>query len=296
VAMADQPEVAVRTISPDYLRVMHIPLLRGRVFSAADTADSHPVALISEVMARRFWPSQNPIGKHLSRTFALQGATEVVGVVGDVKLNGLDVIDPVATLYLPLVQLSVPAPGFGEWSSFPMSLAVRTASNPSTASQEIAGAIHHVDPAAPVLDVRTMDDLLGESMAQRRLNMLLLAVFAGLALLLAAVGIYSVLAYGVRRRVREIGVRMALGAQMSDLLRMVVVDGLKPTLLGVAIGWVGALALSRVVANLIFGVTTTDPATFAVVSALLVVVALVACMVPAYRATKVEPVRALHDE
>jgi ABC-type antimicrobial peptide transport system permease subunit len=141
-----------------------------------------------------------------------------------------------------------------------------------------------------------MDDLLGQSMAQRRLNMLLLAAFAGLALLLAAVGIYSVLAYGVRRRVREIGVRMALGAQTSDVLRLVVVGGLKPTLLGVAIGWVGALALSHVVANLIFGVTATDPATFAVVSALLVLVALVACMVPAYRATKVEPVKALHDE
>jgi len=295
-AMADQPEVAVRTINPDYLRVMRIPLLRGRAFSAADTADSHPVALISEAMARRFWPDQNPVGKHLSRTFTLQGASEVVGVVGDVKQNGLDVIDPVATLYLPLAQMSAPAPGFGEWTSFPMFLVVRTASNPSTATQEIADAIHRLDPAAPVLDVRTMDDLLGQSMAQRRLNMLLLAAFAGLALLLAAVGIYSVLAYGVRRRVREIGVRMALGAQTSDVLRLVVVGGLKPTLLGVAIGWVGALALSHVVANLIFGVTATDPATFAVVSALLVLVALVACMVPAYRATKVEPVKALHDE
>ncbi len=295
-AMADQPEVAVRTISPDYLRVMHIPLLRGRVFSAADTADSHPVVLISEAMARRFWPDRNPVGKHLSRTFALQGACEVVGVVGDVKQDGLDVIDPVATMYLPLAQMSAPAPGFGEWTSFPMSLVVRTASDPSGATQQITDAIHHVDPSAPVLDVRTMDDLLAQSTAQHRLNMLLLAGFAGLALLLAAFGIYSVLAYGVRRRVREIGVRMALGAQTNDVLRLVVVDGLKPTLLGVAIGWVGALALSRVVANLIFGVTATDPITFAGVSALLVLVALVACIVPAYRATKVEPVTALHDE
>jgi predicted permease len=295
-SMADQPEVAVRVIDPDYLRALRVPLLRGRTFSASDTADSQPVAVISEAMARRFWPDQNPIGKHLSRTFTSLGPCEIVGVVGNVKQDGLDVVDAIATLYVPLAQLSAPAPGFGEWRSFPMSLVVRTASSPSNLTGEITAAVHRVDPSAPVLDVRTMDNLFAESMAQRRLNMLLLGAFAGLALLLAAVGIYSVLAYAVRRRVREIGVRMALGAQTSDVLRLVIADGLRPTLLGVGIGWVGALELSRVVASLVFGVKATDPGTFAAVSALLVAVALAACIIPAWRATKVEPVRALRDE
>ncbi len=296
VAMADQPEVAVRSVDPNYFRTMRIPLLRGRTFTAADNSDSHPVALISQAMARRFWPDGDPIGKHFTRTFSPLGPCEIVGIVGDIKLFGLDQVDPAATLYLPVAQMSAPAPGFGEWRSFPMALVVRTASNPSNATSEITAAIHSVDPSAPVLDVRTMGDLFAESVAQRRLNMLLLAAFASLALLLAAVGIYSVLAYAVRRRVREIGVRMALGAQTADVLRLVIGDGLKPTLVGVAIGWVGSLALSRVIANLVFGVKTTDPATFAAVSGLLAAVAVVACIVPAYRATKVEPVRALQDE
>jgi putative ABC transport system permease protein len=296
VAMADQPEVPVRTVDPDYFRAMRIPLVRGRVFTAADTADSHPVAVISQAMAHRFWPDSDPIGRHFTQTFSSLGPREIVGVVGNVKQDGLDEVDPAATLYLPLAQMSPPAAQFGQWHSFPMSLVVRTASNPGDATAEITAAIHSVDPTAPVLDVRTMEDLYSESVAARRLNMLLLAAFAGLALLLAAVGIYSVLAYAVRRRVREIGLRMALGAQTRDVLRLIVGDGLKPTLLGVAIGWVGAFALSRVIANLVFGVKTTDPATFGAVSAVLAAVAIIACIVPAYRATQVEPVKALQDE
>jgi putative ABC transport system permease protein len=296
VARADQPEVPVRTVDPDYFRAMRIPLVRGRVFTAADTADSHPVAVISQAMAHRFWPDSDPIGRHFTQTFSSLGPREIVGVVGNVKQDGLDEVDPAATLYLPLAQMSPPAAQFGQWHSFPMSLVVRTASNPGDATAEITAAIHSVDPTAPVLDVRTMEDLYSESVAARRLNMLLLAAFAGLALLLAAVGIYSVLAYAVRRRVREIGLRMALGAQTRDVLRLIVGDGLKPTLLGVAIGWVGAFALSRVIANLVFGVKTTDPATFGAVSAVLAAVAIIACIVPAYRATQVEPVKALQDE
>jgi hypothetical protein len=267
--MADQPEVPVRSVDPGYFRTMRIPLLRGRLFTDADTVNSHPVAVISQALAHRFWPEGNPIGKHFTRTFSSLGPCEIVGVVGNVKQNGLDEVDPAATLYLPVPQMSPPAPGFGQWNSFPMSLVVRTGSDPSGAAGEIAAAIHGVDPTAPVLDVRSMDSLFVESVAQRRLNMLLLAAFAGLVLLLAAVGIYSVLVYAVRRRVREIGLRMALGAQPRDVLGMVVADGLKPTLLGLAIGWVGSLALSRVIATLVVGVKTTDPATFVAVSALL---------------------------
>jgi putative ABC transport system permease protein len=274
----------------------NIPLLRGRLFTDADTADFHPVAVISQALARRFWPGGNPIGKHFTRTFSSLGPCEIVGVVGNVKQNGLDAVDPAATLYLPLAQMSPPATGYGDWTSFPMSLVVRTASDSSSAAGEITAAIHGVDPTAPVLDVRSMDDLFAESVAQRQLNMRLLAAFAGLALLLAAVGIYSVLAYAVRRRVREIGLRMALGAQTRDVLGLVIADGLRPTLFGLGIGCLASLGLSRVVANLVFGVKTTDPATFVAVSALLAAVAVVACIVPAYRATKVEPVRALQDE
>jgi putative ABC transport system permease protein len=147
-----------------------------------------------------------------------------------------------------------------------------------------------------VRDVRTMDDILADSLSQQRFSMLLLASFAGLALVLAAVGIYSVLAYAVRRRVREIGIRMALGAQLGDVLRMIVLEGMRPTLIGVALGLAGALALGRVVSSLIYGVSAYDPATFAAVSALLAMVALVASVIPAYRATKVDPMRALREE
>ena len=295
-AMADQPEVPVRSVDPGYFPTMRIPLVRGRVFTAADALDSHPVAIISQALAQRFWPDGNAIGQHFTRTFSSLGPCEIVGVVGNIKQDGLDEVDPAATLYLPVAQMSPPASGFGQWRSFPMSLVVRTASDPSGAAPEITAAIHGVDPTAPVLDVHTMESLFAESVAQRRLNMVLLAAFAGLALLLAAVGIYSVLAYAVRRRVREIGLRMALGAQTRDVLGLVVADGLKPTVIGVGIGWLASLGLSRVVANLVFGVKTTDPETFGAVSALLALVAVGACILPAYRATKVEPVRALQDE
>ena len=295
-AMAEQPEVAVRTINPDYLRAMHIPLLRGRSFSAADTADSQSAGLISEAMARRFWPNQNPVGKHLSRTFFAPGSCEIVGVVGDVKENGLDVVDPVATLYLPLAQIAAPAPRFGQWNSGPMSLAIRTSSNPSNATNEITAAIHRVDSSAPVLDVRSMDELLTESIAQRRLNMLLLAAFAGLALLLAAVGIYSVLAYAVRRRVREIGIRLALGAGRGDVLELIVGRSMTWALTGLGVGLAGSVLVTRLLGRLLFEVSPMDPLVYAAVSAVLLGVALLASYIPARRATKVDPMVALRWE
>jgi putative ABC transport system permease protein len=293
-AMADQPEVAVRVVTPDYLRTMHIPLLRGRALSEADTEDSRRVVLISESMAARFWPGQDPIGRHLTLTFMPEFVREVAGVVGDVKQEGLDVAQPVATIYFPLAQLSGSAPG--GWRSFPLSLVVRTRQAVASSREEVIRAVHQVDPNAPVLDVMTMDHLLADSLAQRRLNMQLLAAFAGLALVLAAIGLYSVLAYSVRRRVREIGVRMALGAQTVQVLRMVVMQGLKITGVGLALGIAAAFAISRVLASLLFGVGATDIVTYAAVSLLLVSVALLASVVPAYRATRVDPIRTLRDE
>jgi putative ABC transport system permease protein len=292
--MADQPEVGVRIISPAYFQAMRIPLLRGRNFNDSDAAGAPLTILISESMAKRFWPNENPIGKHLTMTFLPDGPREIVGIVGDVKDEGLTVVDPVATLYTPMAQLSTPL--LGGWTSFPMWLVVRTNSTPSSLTSAVTSAVHQVDSELPLLQIRTMQEVVAESLSQQRFNMLLLAVFAGLALLLAAIGIYSVLSYSVKRRVREIGIRMALGAQVRDVLRLIVVEGMRPTLIGVAIGLAGALALGRVLANLIYGIKPTDPITFGAVSVLLAGVGLFASVIPAYRATRVEPMKTLRDE
>jgi putative ABC transport system permease protein len=294
VPMSEQPEVDVRLISPGYLQSLHVSLRRGRDLSASDTADRPAVVLISEAMAQRFWPNENPIGQHLTLTFFPDKSREIVGIVGDMKHDALDAAAPPATLYFPLDQVSVPS--LGGWSSFPMSLVVRTGSHPASLVSAVTSAIHEIDRQTPVVEVATMDDVIANSLSSRRFNMLLLACFAGLALVLAAVGIYSVLAYAVRRRTREIGIRMALGAEIADVLRLVVIEGMTPTVIGMAIGLGGALALGRVLANLIYGVRASDPLTIAAVSALLAAVALLATLIPAYRATKVEPIKALREE
>jgi predicted permease len=292
--MADQPEVDVRVISPGYLRTMRVPLLRGRDLSDSDVAGRTPVVLISESMANRFWPNEDPLGKHLTLTFFPNVAREVVGIVGDVKLDSLDETRPVATVYWPLDQIF--APPSEPWRSFGLSLAVRTSTDPMSAVSAVTSAVRQVDPESPVVDVVSMNGLISNSLSPQRSNMLLLAAFAGLALVLTAVGIYSVLAYTVRRRVREIGIRMALGASHSDVLKMVIADGMKPILLGVGIGFAAALALGRVVSSLLYGVPANDPLTFAMVALLLVAVGLLATVVPAYRATRVEPIRTLREE
>ncbi len=294
VPMADQPEVDVRVISPGYLHAMRIPVLRGRDLNDSDVAGRPPVVFISESMAKRFWPNENPIGKHITLTFFPGLVREVAGVVGDVKQDSLDQTRPVETLYWPLSQLTVPPSE--TWRSFGMSLAVRTSADPASATSGVTSAVHQVDPETPVVGVVTMEGLISASLSPQRFNVLLLGAFAGLALVLAAVGIYSVLSYSVRRRVREIGIRMALGATPSDVLQMVVADGVKPILLGVGLGLAAAFALSRVVTSLIYGIRATDPLTFAGVALLLVAVGLLATGLPAYRATRVEPVKTLREE
>jgi predicted permease len=294
VAMADQPEVDVRLISSGYLQAMHIPLLRGRDFGEQDVSGRPASILISESMARRFWPGEDAIGKRLTLTFAPERIREVVGVVGDVKLDGLDQARPSPTLYVPLDQVSASGPS--GWNSFPLTLVVRSATAPESVVSAVTNAINEIDGTIPVREIFTMDDLVTKSLSQSRFNMLLLGVFAGLALLLAAIGIYSILSYSVRQRVPEIGIRLALGARISDVLRMVVLEGMKPTLIGVAIGLAVALAMGRLVASLMFQVKPTDPATFIAVAALLVLIALLACLVPAYRASKVDPLIALRNE
>jgi predicted permease len=282
-----QPNVGVRRATPGYFQAMRIPLLAGRDFEAADTAsDAKAVILISQSIAQQFWPGEDPIGKRLRISFTPEIVREVVGVVGNVKERGLDVLDPVTTLYVPVRQ--------NDRGS--LSLVVRSDEDAEALAPAITHGLHQIDPELPVQNVRSMDELVAESLAQDRFGMYLFVVLGGLACLLAAVGIYSVLAYSVRSRVQEIGIRIALGAKISDVLLLVVVEGMKPTLLGIAMGVFGAWLLSGILSRLIFGITPTDPYTFAAVALLLAAVALIACLIPAYRATRVEPLTALRSE
>jgi putative ABC transport system permease protein len=293
-AMSDQPEVDTRSITPGYLTTMNIPLRRGRDFSDADGPDRSSVALISESMAKRFWPNQDPIGRHLTMTFSPDKVREIVGIVGDVKLEGMDAAASSATIYLDANQPS--GSSLVDWRAYPMQLAVRTQSQPNNLVSAVTAAIHSIDSDQPVTDIMSMDDLVDTSLSQRRFSMFLLAAFAVVAVLLAAVGIYSVLAFAVRRRVREIGIRVALGAEVKDILGLVITEGMKPALIGVLLGVAGALALGRVLASFIYGIAAYDPLTFAAVAALLATVALLASIIPAFRAARIEPTRALREE
>ncbi|HKF25533.1 MAG TPA: ABC transporter permease [Candidatus Acidoferrum sp.] len=294
LAMADQPEVDVRVATPGYMSALHIPIVRGRDFNDSDAAGRPETILISQTMAREFWPNEDPIGKRLTLTFFPGAVREIVGVVGDVKMDGLDQTRPSSSLYIPLAQLTPSS--LGEWSSFPMVLVVRTANDPAAVVTAATNAVHEIKSDVPVRDVLSMNEVMSNSVAQQRFNMLLLGVFGALALFLAAIGIYSVLSYSVRRRVQEIGIRLALGAELGDVLRMVVLEGMKPVVLGVTVGIAGAFALGRLLASLIFSVRPTDPITFLAAAALLAVISLFACVIPAYRATRVDPIAALRYE
>jgi predicted permease len=283
---AEQPEVAVRRIGTQYLHSLHIPLLRGRDFTEGDTQKTTPVVLISESMATQFWPGQDPTGHQIVLSFVPDTTLEVVGVVGDVKDNGLDVLQPVPTLYAPHAQFG----GGG------MSLVVRTKLPPASMTQAVVDAVRRVDHELPLTEIKTMDDVIAESLSQRRFTMMVLAAFAGLALILSAVGIYSVLSYTVRKRLREISIRMAVGAQVGDVLRLVVMEAMKPAVLGIVLGLAGAQALTRMLAAQVYGVAVTDPATYAVTSLGLIAVALAASIIPAWRAARVDPLKSLRDD
>jgi putative ABC transport system permease protein len=245
-----------------------------------------PVVIISEAMARRFWPGENPIGKRLTPSFhSEQGAREIVGIVGDVKSSGLEV-DSAAMMYLPFRQSPRPF----------LSFVVRTASNPESLIQPVSRAIYSIDKDQALTDVQTLDQVLVASLSGRRFNMTLLLTFAGVALLLAAVGVYGVMNYTVTLRRRELGIRMALGAKATDVLRLVLRQGLTLTLIGVGAGLISAYALTRLMATLLYGVTATDYLTFITVPAVLIAVGLLASYVPARRATKVNPTIALRTE
>ncbi|HEX8145946.1 MAG TPA: ABC transporter permease [Pyrinomonadaceae bacterium] len=295
LAVEDQPvprgqEVSVDlyVATPGYLRAMRIPLVDGRAFDERDTADRAPVALVSETMARKLWPGQTPLGRRVSfpgTEKSPQPWRTVVGVVRDVKQYGLD-RDDVMQMYLPEAQYP---------TSF-MTMVVRSKSEPSALLGAVRREVAAADRELAVFGVATMEQLLADSVALRRFAMLLLGVFAGVAVALAGVGIYGVISYTVARRTREIGVRIALGARPRDVLRLVLGRGLGLAAAGIALGLVGGLALTQVISSLLFGVGARDPLTFAAVAALLSLVALVACLTPARRATKVDPMVALRYE
>jgi len=292
--MADLPEVDVRLISPGYMGAMHIPLLNGRDVDDSDVAGRPGAVLISESMAKSFWPNEDAVGKHLTLYFFPDLPRVVVGVVADVKMTAMNETQPAPTLYFPLAQLS-PVRG-AAWRSIPMSLAVRTGSAPLSVLPAITGAIRETDGDVPLLNIRTMDDSVSASLSPERFAMLLLGAFAGLALLLAVVGIYSVMSYSVSRRTNEIGIRVALGASRGDVLLLVVRQAMLLALIGSAIGIAGGLSLSRLMASQLYGVGPTDPITFVAVAALLMLVSLAASYLPARRAMRVEPTAALRYE
>jgi putative ABC transport system permease protein len=278
-----------RVISRDYMRALRMKLVEGRLFESRDAAGTLPVALVNQTMAKNYWPGENPIDKK----FKVGGYNEkspwitVIGIVGDVHQAGLDVAAR-PEMYLPYQQQDF---GFE-----PEYLAVRTSGEPITIAEIVRQQIWSVDKEQPVAGVMPLEDLVDENLASRKMQASLLSGFAGLALLLVTLGIYAVLSFAVTQRTQEIGVRVALGAQPRDVLRMIFSQGFKLFLIGAALGLAAALALSRALHHLFFGVSAYDPASFAGVTILLAAVALLACYVPARRATRVDPLIALRYE
>ena len=276
-------QVDQRTASTDYFRAMEIPLVAGRFFSEHDTEDMPQVAIIDKKFAERFWPHNDAIGKHL--WFDPKKPITIVGVVGTVKQYGLETDGKIAT-YFPLLQ----GPDRG------MFLAARSSSDDAGLSSAIISQIHAIDPSAVVYGIRTMQDRLYDSLARQRFASTMLGAFACFALLLAAVGLYGVISYLVSQSTHDIGILVALGARPGNIIGLVVRQGMRLTLIGILAGLIGAAALTRVIASLLFGVSTTDVVTFLGVPALLAAVALAATVIPAWRATYVDPVVALREE
>lgn len=281
VPLGQRPILNIQTISPDYARVLRVPLLRGREFTDHDGADAPGVAIVNEAVVRRYWPNDNPIGKHILLGQRPQ-PMEVVGVFSDMKNVTLG-DDASPEVILPFPQLPWPL----------LNLSVRSAGDPRSLISAILRQASEIDKDQPLTDVRTMDDVVGSATAQPRLTMLLLGVFSATALILAMVGIYGVIAYSVAQRTQELGIRMALGADPGDVLKLVVGQGLGLTLTGIAIGLAGAFALTRLMSSLLYQTSATDPIAFAVSALLFTAVALLASYLPARRATRIDPTDAL---
>jgi putative ABC transport system permease protein len=285
--------------SPHFFSALRVPLLRGRVFDQRDTGNSSRVLIVNEAFVKKYWPKGDPIGQRITIGKGLgpefdEPAREIVGIVGNVREMGLGQSDrPV--MYVPQSQIT---DGLTKLANnvIPLSWIIQTAVDPSSLSAAIQREIQSVDSQLAASKIRTMDQVISQSTARQNFNMLLLTIFAGLALLLAAIGIYGLMSYTVEQRTQEIGIRMALGADRSDMLKLVVRQGMLLTGIGIVIGLAASFGLNRLLANLLFGVKTTDPVTYASVAAILVSVALLASYIPARRATKIDPLVALRYE
>jgi putative ABC transport system permease protein len=281
------PHSDIRTIAPGYFQTMKIPLLNGREFTELDDANSARVAMIDETLARLYWPGEDPIGKRLDLQFESDKPAwrEIVGIVGRIKHKGLDA-EYKGQIFYPVAQ----------GASTSLTLIARTETDPLGLVSGVRDAISTVDPDQPVYRVMTMHQVVADAVAQPRLTTLSLSIFAALALVLAVVGIYGVMSYVVVQRTPEIGIRMALGARGRDVLSLCIRQGMKLVLMGLAVGLVASFVLTRLMVNLLFGVSPTDPLTFAVLASLHAGVALLACYLPARRATRVDPLVALRHE
>jgi len=297
-APGEYPTADFQGVTPDYFRTMDIPLLQGRSFTEEDVFEAPWVAIINQRMARRYFTNENPLGKRLAMGSRKVPSRpdyndptrrppwkEIVGVVADTKTLSLNA-ETVPEVYIPYWQWPMQSP----------TLVVRTAANPAIVAAAIRGETKATNNNLPPPIIRTMDEILADSVAQPRYQTVLLSLFGITALILAAVGIYGVISYAVSQRTHEIGIRMALGARREDVLKLVVGQGFKLTVMGVGIGIIGALGLTRFLSSLLYGLKPTDPLTFVAVSLLLIAVALVASYIPARRATKVDPMVALRYE
>jgi putative ABC transport system permease protein len=293
------------TVTPDYFRAMNIPLLRGRYFTEHDDRSfvankdlsklnegeqliaGTNVIIIDEQFAKRYWPNEDAVGKRI-RFGTDDGAPllEVVGVVGRVKMEGLDDDSNRVQGYFSFSQVSFQA----------MAVIIKGQNDPNQLVASARNQVKSLDPDQPIYNIRTMDQIRGESIAPQRLNLTLLSIFAGIAFVLAIVGIYGVMSYAVTQRTQEIGIRMAIGAQPRDVFRMILGQGMMLTIIGMAVGLLGAFALTRLMTTMLFSVKPTDPITFSAVALLLLLIALIACYIPGRRATKVDPVNSLRYE
>jgi putative ABC transport system permease protein len=279
------PQTSYSAVSANYFEAMRIPLISGRVFTDRDNQESPRVAIVSAALAERFFSGEDPVGKRINVNTGPESFREIVGVVGDVKQKGLT-RETSPQVYEPFVQ----AP-----DRF-ITLIVRGSGDPSSLVPAIRGKVLELDQELPLQRVSTLDTVVSNSIRRQRFVSVVLSVFAGVALILALAGVYGVISYSVAQRTKELGIRVALGAQVSDVLRLVLKQGMTYVLLGEVVGIVGALALTRLLGGLLFGVTPTDALTFVLVAVSVFLVALGACYVPARRATKVDPLKSLRYE
>ena len=277
----------IRGISPAYFQALGVQLIKGRFFDGHDSLDSQKVAIVNENFVKRYLPGEEALGKHLIIDFGPEPFNaEIVGVVGGIRHSSLAQTEPSPEMYVSVLQ----APSFGT------NLVVRAAGDPTQLTAAIRSEVQSLDKDLPIFNVKTMEQHISESAAQPRFRTLLLGIFACVALLLASIGIYGVISYSVTQRTHEIGLRVALGARTADVLKLVVWQGMKLALVGIVVGVAVAFLVTRVMSSFLFGVSATDPLTFAGVSLVLAVVSFLACYIPARRATKVDPMVALRYE